>query len=115
MNPPVRLGRRYALHTMPAAFELDVPIRAGPLDVDDELLESAAVGLGEIAHVEPPALLLAILSIHLVEVAAEQGCLFTAGARADFEEERVDGVVLGGDEFVLELFQQRVRLGARLG
>ena len=48
----------------------------------------------------------AIFAIHLVEIAGEEAGFFAAGAGADFQEERIDGVVLGGDEFVLEGFEQ---------
>src|SRR3712207_8967024 len=51
---------------------------------------------------ELPAVLLGVLAVHLVEVAGEEGGLLAAGAGADLEEEAVDGVVLGGDELVLD-------------
>ena len=42
----------------------------------------------------------AIFAIHLVQIAGEERRLLAAGAGADFQEERIDRVVLGGNEFI---------------
>ena len=57
----------------------------------------------------------AVFAIHLVQVAREQRGLFAAGAGADFQEERIDRVVLGGDELVLQGFQKLAGLCLGLG
>src|SRR5206468_3506425 len=97
-------GLRDALHAMAAAFELEMAVRAVALDVDDDFLESAAVAFGEIRNIEAPAFLFAVLAIHLVEIAPEEGGLFATGAGADFQEERIHRVVFRGDELVLQIF-----------
>src|SRR5204862_6934527 len=44
VNPTLRLGLRHALHAVPPALVLTVPISARALDVDDDLLEPAPLG-----------------------------------------------------------------------
>ena len=100
------LGFGDSLDAMAAAFEAEMAIGAAAADVDDDFLESAAVGGGEVADVEAIGFGFAIFAIHLIEIADEEAGLLTAGAGADFQEEGIDGVVLGGDEFVFERFEE---------
>src|SRR5947207_11352488 len=98
MNPPLRLGFRHALHSMPAPFKPQMAISTVALDVDDHFLKSISLRNRKVGYIEFPAALLAVASIHLVKIPAKQRRLFAPGPRTDLQEERLDNIVLGRQE-----------------
>src|SRR5207244_10553592 len=69
VDAPLRLGLGDALDAVPAALEAEVAVGAVALDVDDDLLEAAALRRGEIVDVEPPAVALGVALVHIEQVA----------------------------------------------
>ena len=78
-------GLGHALHAMAAAFVLQLAVDAFAFDAQDQFLEAAQLGG---VHVEdfdlPAAWSSAVVLVHVVQVAGEQGRLVAAGAGADF-------------------------------
>lgn len=60
-------------------------------------------------------MLVAVAAVHLEQIARKEGGLFAAGAGADFEEEGLDGFVLGRDELILQRLEQGVGFGLGVG
>src|SRR5271163_1804625 len=98
MDAALRLGLRHALDAVTAAFEAEMAVGAVALDIDDDFLEPAALAGGEIADDELPAMRLGIPAVHLKQVADKERRLIAAGARPQFQEERIDHVILRGNE-----------------
>jgi len=87
MDAPLRLGRRHALHAMPARLELQPRIRALAGDPHDHLLVAAEVGRTFRHHLDLPALPFREAQVHAQQIAGEQRRFVAAGARADFDED----------------------------
>ena len=85
MDAALRFGLGHPLDAVAAALEAEVAVGPVAADVDDDLLEAAAVAGAEVVHVPSPAHLLGVLAVHLEQVADEQRRLLTAGAGAQLQ------------------------------
>jgi len=91
-----------ALHAMAAAFEAEMAIGAGAFDIGDHFLKAAAFAGGEVVDFELPPVGFAVFAIHLKQIADKDPGLVAARARSNLQEEGVDRIVFGRDEFVFQ-------------
>ena len=115
MDAPARFGFRHPLHAMHAGFVFQPGEDALALDPGRGFLDPAKLGLGEVEHLEGPALRLGIAAIHGQKIAREQRRLLAAGAGADLDDGRARiGGILGQKRDAQRLFQiGQFRLEAR--
>src|SRR3546814_6902994 len=85
VDATLRLGFRHALHAVGAGLELQVRVRAAPLDAGDDLAEAAVLAGAGRFDLDPPALSLGVARIHAQQVAGEDRRLVAAGAGADLQ------------------------------
>ena len=107
VDAALRLGHRHALHAVHAALVFQCAIDLLARYREDDLLVASGCTFGEARNGNAPALRLAVLRVHAEEVACEEGSLVAARAAADFHDDVLVVLGVGGDEqqfdFLFEL------------
>ncbi len=108
-------GLGYAFDAMGSAFVAEVLPDVFAFDVDDGGFAAAHVGGVEFHGVPLPVLCGGVSLVHLEEVVGEDGGFVATYACAEFEDDGVDGFVIGGDEFAFDILEEVGGLPGELG
>jgi len=111
------LGLGHALHTVHTTFVLQHAVGLVAFDAEGDLLVPAALALGEIDHIDAPALGFAEPLIHTEQIACEQSGFVAAGACTYLDDAAFIVVRIARNQLIpqcviqlLQLFFQRMRI-----
>ena len=115
VDTSLRLGLGDTLDPVSAAFELQLAETAFPLDAEDDLFEAAHFGRAGRHQFGLPAAVVAVVLVHLEQVAGEQCRLVAAGSRADLHNAAGSVGVGPADCHIEQLVPERLTLALELG
>src|SRR5207302_5003355 len=100
VNSSLGLGLGHALHSMAATLVLQIAIDTLTFKSERDLFKTAQFGGAHVEDFDLPAAAFAIVAIHGIEIAGEQGRFIAAGAAADFHHAATAIGILAADGHV---------------